>query len=641
MGEYRRPIAICAAALAAAGFGAWFATERMLAEADRVIRQDRSFYSVEMMTAGDQGRTLFSGDLDGERVRYQQARIGEISKNVQNAVLAIEDHRYYSHAGIDWIRTARAAMDGLTSISMPRGTSTITQQLARNVYDLDRTKSWKRKVREAFLAMQLERRLGKDEILERYLNIVPLGHDNSYDVAGVALASRVYVGKPVADLTIAEAALLAGMIQAPSRLDPRSHPRQARARRNVVLRAMRRAGYITEAERVTASGEELPSPGQLETPGDYFIDAARRELTAAHANYESMKVQTTLDARLQGKVEAIAEVWGARLEKRFRGAEKPELAIVAMDPRTGAIRALAGGRSFRKSQLNRAFSKRAPGSTFKPLVYAAAMEQSLARGDARYAPDTIVEDEPVEMFWDGQAYTPGNYHGGYEGPIPMRRALSRSSNAVAVRVASDIGYRTVANLARRAGLESTDATPSAALGTYEVSPVELAGAFAVFANGGYAVDPHTTERILSPEGVLLQTPADGPRRILDARAAYLTTDMLRSVILEGTAAGARRMGLKIPAAGKTGTTRDSWFAGFTTELVCVVWVGFDDHRDLGIEGAKGALPIWVDVMNAAARMKPYSGRRSSPSRRAWMTTWSGRRCGRPNWWRRRLRRARR
>jgi len=527
---------------------------------------------------------------------------------MKNAVLAIEDHRFYRHSGIDWIRTAGAAWEGLTTLERPRGTSSISQQLARNVY-LDRRELWGRKLNEAAIAVLLERRMSKDEILERYLNFVPMGHHASFDIAGIGMGSRVYFGKEASQLTLAEAAMLAGMIQAPSRLQPKLRPVQAKRRRHQVLASMHRHGFISRTEYEKADRAELTT-GAASVPesGEFFVDAVGRELKAAGIDANrGARVQTTVDVRLQKIVDKAAANWGARLEKRYKKAgAAPQIAIVALDPETGAVRAVAGGKSFEESQLNHAFAKRAPGSLFKAFVYAAAMQASMLNGDARYSPDALVDDSPVEMPWNGELYTPGNFHDTYRGVITLQEALNVSANAAAVRLAGEVGYKMVARLARTAGLKSTEATPAAALGSYDATPMDVAAAYAVFANGGFAVEPHTVAQVTSGTGMVVHKAPAGKTHLLDPRAAYITARMLQGVVTSGTAARARSLGVLQPAGGKTGTTRDSWFAGFTSNLVCVVWVGFDDYRDAGLTGADGALPIWADVMKQASTLQPYA-----------------------------------
>lgn len=553
-------------------------------------------------------QTLFSGSLEGSRSRSANLSLAAIPTHLKQAVMAIEDHRFYDHSGIDWIRTAGAAWTGLTTLERPRGTSSITQQLARNVY-LDRTEAWGRKMHEAAIAVLLERRLTKDEILERYLNFVPMGHHASFDIAGVGIASRVYFGKEASSLNLAEAAMLAGMIQAPSRLQPKLRPVQAKRRRHLVLSAMKRYGWIGEAEFAQADRAELTigAPAANES-GDFFVDAVGRELKAAGIDISrGARVRTTVDVRLQGIVEKAAALWGTRLEKRYkRLGVSPQIAIVALDPDSGAVRAIAGGRSFAESQLNHAFAKRAPGSLFKAFVYAAALQSSMLSGEARFSPETLIDDSPLEMTWRGESYTPGNFHDTYRGIISLQEALNVSANSAAVRLAGEVGYQPIARMARTAGLKGTEATPSAALGSYEATPLDVAGAYAVFANGGFAVEPHTVESVVSGGGDVLHSAPTGKTHLLDPRAAYITAKMLEGVMVSGTASRARSLGVMQPAGGKTGTTRDSWFAGFTSGLVCVVWVGFDDHRDSGLTGADGALPIWADVMRQAAGLQPYA-----------------------------------
>ena len=559
---------------------------------------------------------FFSGRFGSPGTQANYVPLAQISPAFVNAVLAIEDHRFYDHAGIDWIRTTRAAFEALFEGRGARGTSSISQQLARTIY-LTRSRTLARKLNEAMVALQLERQWTKEQILERYLNLVCLGHNASFDLAGVGAAAPVFFGKSASDLTLPEAALLAGLIQNPTRLNPRLYPEAALARRRLVLRAMHKYGMI-DAKQFTDANQAplglLPA-ASVRFPAAFFIDGVRRELDAKLGGNNwrdrTISVTTTVDLRLQQIAEEVVSKAGERLDskRRTKDSAQPEISLVALDPRTGAIRALVGGRAFHRSQFNRAYASRQPGSTFKPFVYAEAFQRSLVRGDTAFAPDVMVEDSPLEVVWRSQVYAPANYHHAYRGPISLRTALNISSNVAAVRIAEEVGFGAVAALARKAGLAATQGTPSAALGTYEASPIQLAGAYSIFPNGGFAVSPHVIERVVDPvAGVELYRQTTVSNRILDPRAAYLVTSMLVDVINYGTAARARSMGLRLIAAGKTGTNDDGWFAGFTSELVCVVWVGFDDNRDLRLEGAKAALPIWVEFIQNASLLEPYSAK---------------------------------
>ncbi|MCC6591304.1 MAG: transglycosylase domain-containing protein [Bryobacterales bacterium] len=601
--------------LVAVFIGAGFAYTR----ATRVIddAMDYKFRRIALhswQAPGAASVKYFAGSLDKHRFRVQAVTLAETSPWVKKAVVAIEDHRFFDHSGIDFKRTARAVWDSFANSNRPRGTSSLTQQLARSLY-LSTERSYRRKVREALIAMELERRKSKDEILELYLNTVPMGHRASYDLMGLGAASLDLFGKPLNNLDLPQSALLAGLIQQPTSLHPRRRPDAAKERRNLVLAVMRKLGYIDDNQYHSAVAAPLGVLPEQAThnaysSGQYFIDAVRRELRDLEQPEKPVDVVTTIDPRLQRIAEKTVALYGPKLDKltaaRHKG-EKPEIALVALDTHSGAIRALVGGRNFEASQLNHAFSQRQPGSTFKPIVYAAALERSVRYGDFAFTPFTPVDDTPAVFIFNNVAYEPANYGGVVRGLMPARQALALSSNVATVRVALKVGYERVAALAQKVGLRSTQATPSAALGAYEVTPVQLAGAYTPFANRGLALKPYTIESIADRmTGALLYQHNTPAIPALDPTSAYLTTNMLEDVLTWGTGAYARQMGFRLPAAGKTGTDDDGWFAGFTTELLCVVWVGFDDNRDLGLDGSKSALPVWTDFMKEAGNLAPYN-----------------------------------
>lgn len=601
--------------LVAVFVGAGFAYAR----ATRVI-EDAMDYKFRRMALhswqapGAPSAKFFAGSLEKHRVRVQPLTLGEMSPWVKKAVIAIEDHRFYDHSGIDFKRTARAVWDSFANANRPRGTSSLTQQLARSLY-LSTERSYRRKLREALIAMELERRKSKDEILELYLNTVPMGHRASYDLMGLGAASIDLFGKSLHNLNLPESALLAGLIQQPTSLHPRRRPDAAKERRDLVLAVMRKLNYITNEQyraAVAAPLGVLPEEATriANSSGQYFVDAVRREFRDLEQPEKPIDIVTTIDTRLQRIAERIVALHGPKLDRitaaRHKG-EKPEIALVAIDTHSGAVRALVGGRNFEASQLNHAFAKRQPGSTFKPLVYAAALERSVRNGDFAFTPLTTVDDTPGVFIFNNTAYEPANYGGVVRGPMPAREALALSSNVATVRVALKVGYERVAALAQKVGLRSTQATPSAALGAYEVTPLQLAGAYTPFANRGLALKPYTIESITDRmTGALIYQHNAPAIPALDPTSAYLTTNMLEDVLTWGTGAYARQMGFRLPAAGKTGTDDDGWFAGFTTELLCVVWVGFDDNRDLGLDGSKSALPVWTDFMKEASTLAPYN-----------------------------------
>jgi len=528
------------------------------------------------------------------------AKLREIPKQLIDAIIAVEDRRFYSHHGIDFYRTGGALLIALRNWESPRGTSTLTQQLARTVFT-SRERTLNRKFREAVFARALEDRLSKDEILELYLNTVPFGNAGTYEVVRVADAALAFFGQTLTELKPAGVALIAGMIQRPSYLNPRSRPAAATKRRDLVLKLMRMRGVITEAEEAEARNTPLRLAA-LRSEKAHYLQLASRELARALSAGQPLEATLTLDVDLQ-RIASEAVARGVlKLNQRLasRGG-KVEAALVALDPRTGAVRALVGGSDFLSSQVNRALAQRQPGSVFKPFVYAAAFEYGSK--DGSLSPFSEVNDIPRKFPFNGAIYEPHNFGSVYHGRVTLQQALNQSLNVPAVRLAESVGYARVAAVAKAAGLANIAATPSAALGSYEVSPLALAGAYTTFANQGVAVRPYFVERIRNWQGNTLYQAPIQQVRVLRSETSQVVAAMLRSVVQYGTAYLAGR--LPFASAGKTGTDDDGWFVGFTDRLLCVVWVGYDDNRDLRLEGAKSALPIWIDFMSAAYKMNRY------------------------------------
>ncbi len=589
---------------------------------------------------------LITNQFDRERTKRRLFKYGDYPQHLIDAIIAIEDHRFFSHHGIDPIRTTRAAIDGLLAWKKPRGTSTLSQQLARNFF-LTREATWSRKLAEAMIALQLESRLTKEQIFENYANQVFMGRLGSFNVHGFGEAARGFFDKDVRDVDLPEAALLAGLPQGPSYLNPYRYPERAKRRRNQVLAAMRREGFIDQATHDAAAEAEIVlSRGHMESrDAPYYIDLVNKSLRD-HFDTDDLVTKnywvfTTLDKQLQEiAVEAVRE--GMKLvderianQRRFRGTEPPlaQVALVALDPTTGQVKAIVGGRDYGGSQLNRALAKRQPGSTFKPFVYAAAIDTALDRERAlildrgygnslpayarvTYPPppglltaSTLVNDEAATFEFDElqPPYEPSNHLGKFFGQVSFRFALMKSLNVATVKVAQMAGYQRVADMANRAGMGSEILpVPSLALGSYEATPLEVAGAYAAIANKGVRVEPHFVEYVRNDQGEILFKPELERREVMDTRVAYIVTHMMSDVIRHGSGIRARfRYGIT-DAAGKTGTDDDGWFAGFTNHLVCVVWVGFDDNTNLGLEGAHSALPIWAMFMKKAHELAIYA-----------------------------------
>jgi penicillin-binding protein 1B len=561
--------------------------------------------------------------FDADREKRRRVRYEELPDHLVKAVLAIEDRRFFSHPGLDPIRLVAAVVRNVRSDSpIPHGGSTITQQLCKNFF-LTPERSYRRKAQEALLAFVLERRATKQEILELYLNDVYLGQSGSFSVNGVGEAARTYFRKDVANLTLPESALIAGMIQSPNPYNPFRHEKRATDRRNEVIRAMEDAGFIDRATMEAALAEPLlverPSVETADAP--YFVDLVRRQLAQRYdtrdLTTQNLSIYTSLDLHLQGLAQQALERGLERVQEliKKRTTATVQGSLIALEPSSGKVVALAGGRSYGRSQYNRAVeARRQPGSTFKPFVYLAAFEATF--DDPSLPPittATVVDDEPSVFFYEDKEYIPTNYEDEYHGPVTLRRALAMSMNVATVKVAEMIGYERVAELwSKKLGIGAPiHPYPALALGSFEATPFEMAAAYNVLANGGLRVEPVTLLQVADDGGrVIEQHRPAVPERVVREESAFLVVDMLRSVLNEGTAASARGLGFAAEAAGKTGTTndyRDAWFAGFTPDLLCVVWVGFDDNTPVGLSGTRAALPVWVDFMKAA-----LGGRRPTP-----------------------------
>jgi len=554
-------------------------------------------------------------NLSQTRERRRLVHFADIPPCLVEAVLSAEDKHFFHHGGFDLARMLKAAYIDVRQRRKSEGASTLTMQLARGLW-LDRAKSWRRKCEEFLITLHLEQKLTKEQIFEDYANQVYLGQHGTFSINGFGEGARVFFGKDIAQLNTAEAALLAGLVRRPASYNPAEYPDRARERRNVVLSLMRHNGYLGEdAYRdAAATPVEVAHEPAGETANGYFIALLNNELRAkfGEEGARNRRIYTTLDPDLQQAAEASVrsgmEYVDQQLYKQRRGAipgGQPQVALIALDPHTGEIKALVGGRNFTDSQLNHALASRQPGSAFKPLVYAAAIDTALGGGARTFTPASLVSDEATTFTFGDETYQPKDYHGDYQGDVTLRTALAESLNVAAVSLAQQVGYDRIVRLARLAGLNGVKATPSLALGSYEVTPLDLAGAYTVFANHGVWVKPTTIESVRAADGSTLIDQQPVTRQAMDPRVAYITLNMMQEVLRSGTGATARSQGFWLPAAGKTGTSRDGWFAGFTSQLLCVVWVGFDDDRDLKLEGARSALPIWADFMRQAAQISPY------------------------------------
>ena len=560
---------------------------------------------------------LITNLSDRSREKRKLVRFSEMPPALVHAVVSVEDKHFFSHGGFDLFRILKAAYVDLKDGHKEQGASTLSMQLARALW-LEPDKSWKRKAEELFITMHLEHRLTKQQIFEYYASEVYMGRKGPFSVSGFGEASHAYFGKDVSQLNVREAALLAGMVQRPSFYNPFRYPERARERRNVVLRLMRGNRYLDEAEyRAAIAAPIAVRNGDTELlNSQYFLDLVNDELQGRLGDREPQSdyVYTTLDLDLQRAAVDAVRIGMQSVDERLRKRKhkdqippgQPQVALIALDPHTGEIKALVGGRDYGTSQWNHVTAERPTGSAFKPFVYAAALDTAVEGGTDLFTPATTVEDEPTTFQFGGRDYQPSNFQQDFRGTVTLRQALAHSSNVAAVKVAEMVGYQAVVNMARRAGLnDRIEATPAVALGAYDTTPLEIAGAYTMFANGGVYVKPTMLAMVRSHAGQVIYQHAPETRQALDPRIAYLMVNMLEEVLRSGTAAGARTRGFRVPAAGKTGTSHDGWFAGFTSRLLCVVWVGFDDNRELKLEGAASALPIWTEFMKRALAYRGY------------------------------------
>ncbi len=535
----------------------------------------------------------------------------EIPQTLAQAILSIEDRRFFEHRGLDIFGIGRAILRNAGDNEMGQGGSTITQQLVKNTY-LSPEKTLKRKYAEAMLAFTLERRLSKEDIFALYCNEIYLGQRGSIGVRGVQQAAHIYFGKELKDLTLAESALIAGMIQSPSRYAPDRNMEAATARKNLVLAAMLRDGVISKEQADAASNEALavaPLKDEGDATAPYFIDYVNRVVGAklassAESDERNVRIYTTIDLDLQQLAEDALKRQLERLDKISKNREaKPQAALVAIDPQTGNVLAMVGGRGYQESQLNRATDAlRQPGSVFKPFVYAAALESGLS-------PVSMYTDAPQVFVYDRNAkYRPANYGGGYSmHEVTLRTALVKSLNVVTVDVAMRTGLKRVARFAENFGLPKPAPYPALALGTTEATPLALASAYTAFANAGVRVEPNVIARVTDASGQDLLHESARARKVVEPTTAYMITDMLSDVIEHGTARAARGTVRRTAIAGKTGTSRDGWFVGYTPNLVVAVWIGFDDNKQLGLTGAEAALPAWTEFVKGAVELRPELG----------------------------------
>ncbi len=550
---------------------------------------------------------VLTNDLSSKTGEPDNVTYVEIPPVLNHAILSIEDQRFFEHPGVDVWGIARALVRNAGDDRLGQGGSTITQQLVKNTY-LSSERTLARKYAEAMLAYALERRLSKQDIFALYCNEIYLGQRGAVGVRGVRQAARIYFGKELKDVSLAEAAAIAGMIQGPARYSPVHHAEAAQARRSLVLEAMLRDGWITNEQAKSAGTEPVAlSPlKDVASVAPYFVDYVDRMSDQYEVQPAREKIYTTIDLNLQRLAENALQQQLDRLAVAYKDvAAKPQGALVALDPKTGNVLAMVGGRDYAESQLNRVTdARRQPGSTFKPFVYAAALEDGMS-------PVQTFSDAPREFVYDrNKIYRPANFGSGYSlSEVTMRTALVKSLNVVTVDVALQTGLARIANLASDFGLPRPERYPAMALGSEEVTPLQLAAAYAAFANGGHRVEPRVIASVGEPPALHLSNGNNG-KQVISPTTAYMITNMLEAVVDHGTAHAARGALKGTSFAAKTGTSRDGWFVGYTPNLVCVVWIGFDDNRQLGLTGAAAALPAWVNFMQGAVDARPELGGRN-------------------------------
>jgi penicillin-binding protein 1B len=533
-----------------------------------------------------------------------------------DAVLLMEDRRFYGHHGVDFRAVMRAAWANAQHGSVVQGGSTLTQQLVRSRY-LTHERTFSRKIKEVAIALGMETILSKQEILERYLNDVYLGQRGTYEVRGIAAASRHYLGKEPGALRPAEVALLVGLVRSPNSTSPLVSLQRARKRRDLVLRRLREERRLSESEYRHALKEPVGVVRDSTVEATHFLDFVQKELEAKLSGGSAgrtLKVFTTLDVAMQraahqAVVQGLLKLDGQRKRTSRTAVEG---ALVALDVEAGSIKAMVGGRDYQRSQFNRAVqAKRQPGSLFKPFIYLAAFEAGRVDGREALTPATLVEDRPLALDVGNERWTPKNFNGRYYGKVRLREALERSLNAATITIGEQVGLSRVIDQAKSSGIESQlRPSPATLLGASEVSVLEITAAYGTLAREGKWLKPHAIRKVEDGQGHVLFEESRDARRAASPQAAFLVTSILQGTIERGTAASAHRLGLTRDAAGKTGTSndlRDAWFVGYTPDLIAGVWVGVDSGAQLQLTGAQAALPIWTQFIEQASVGHPPRG----------------------------------
>jgi penicillin-binding protein 1B len=596
----------------------------------------RSIRSIRPLSGGGSLDTaqiepeLITNLFDSAREKRRPVRYEDVPPELVHAILSAEDKRFFDHGGFDFIRIVGAAWADIRhSSSHYQGASTITMQVARTFF-FSNERTMRRKVAEAMVSVELEQRFNKQQIFELYANEVYLGNRGSFGIRGFSEASVAYFGKDLRQLSLSECAYLAGIIRAPNYYSSADrHPERGAQARDRVLTQMLENKYISAEELEAAKHAPLKivhtAGSASEAP--YFVDMVKDHLLDKYSENEllsqNFRVYTTLDPALQRAAAAAVdagvknvdlllakkyEKWRKEAAKKRTTEAIPQvqIALLTIDPKTGEIKALIGGRDYGQSQLNHALAHRQPGSVFKPFVYAAAFDNAVDGVQPVITPATTIDDEPTTFEFDNKEYTPNNYGERFMGHVTVRDALTNSLNVATVKVAELIGYGRVVQIARQMGLgNNIQPTPAVALGAYEMTAVDVAAGYTAFANGGTRAEPQFLHSVVSADGSVLEKFTPQTHVVLDPRVAFLVTSLLKDVLNKGTGATVRARGFTLPAAGKTGTSRDGWFAGYTSNLLTVIWIGFDDNRDLGLSGGATAAPVWADFMLRATALPAY------------------------------------
>ena len=561
---------------------------------------------------------LISSVTGRERAKRRVIGYNDLPPDLVQAITVTEDRSFFEHHGVNLRGIIRALLrryDSDPNSPIARqGGSSITQQLVKNLL-LSPERTLKRKLAEAYMSVILETRLSKQDIFALYCNQVYLGQQSGFSINGFGEAASAYFNKDVSSLTLPESAFLAGLIRSPNRYNPYHDLETATARRNQVLESMSETSAITPDQAKQAEGVELKmatTKGRIDiSDAPYFADYVQNQLgdLISGQGADHLRIYTSVDMDLQRAAYAAVTKQLASLDK-IEAKRVPEgtvqAALVAMNAHTGEIVAMVGGRDYSKSQLNRAEALRQPGSAFKPFVYATALNTAYDPIPRVITPATIFKDEPKTFTYDNQEYSPGNMGDKYSmQPVTLRDAMVHSLNVVTVDVAMEVTIGRVMNLAAKAGLPRVaHAYPAMALGTAEATPLQVASAYTAFAANGTRTTPLAIDRITTGTGTTIAQPTAQKNEVLRPEIAYMMTSFMKDVVNRGTGAPIRARGFKYNVAGKTGTSRDGWFAGYTPDLVCVVWVGFDDGSQLGLTGAASALPIWADFMSSALNTHP-------------------------------------